>query len=99
MGLFAEVQFVAMIGIVLVGLGFANIFPLVFSITVDTLPARSNELSGLMVAAIVGGALIPPLMGLVADLTSTLLAFTVPLACILFILFISFIKPKETISN
>jgi len=99
MGLFAGVQVVAMTGIVMIGFGFANIFPLVFSITVDAMPARSNELSGLMVAAIVGGALIPPLMGLIADLTSTMIAFVVPLACVLFILSISFIKPKESISN
>jgi fucose permease len=98
-GLFAEVQMVAMTGIVLIGLGFANIFPLVFSITVDSMPSRSNELSGLMVAAIVGGALIPPLMGLMADLTSTMIAFTVPMACILFILSLSFLKPQVSISN
>jgi MFS transporter, FHS family, L-fucose permease len=99
LGLFAGTQIIAMICIFLIGLGFANIFPLIFSITVETMPDRSNELSGLMVAAIVGGALIPPLMGLIADLTSTLVAFIVPLACILFILSISFIKPKELISN
>ena len=73
-------------GIVLVGLGFANIFPLVFSITVDKLPERANELSGLMVTAIVGGAFIPPLMGLVADNTSVLLGFLVPLGCLIYIL-------------
>jgi len=98
-GLFVGIQVIAMISIFLIGLGFANIFPLIFSITIETMPARSNELSGLMVAAIVGGALIPPLMGLIADLTSTLIAFIVPLACVLFILSISFIKPKESISN
>lgn len=97
LGLFIGIQIVAMISIFLIGLGFANIFPLIFSITVETMPARSNELSGLMVAAIVGGALIPPAMGFIADLTSTLIAFIVPLACILFILSLSFIKPKESI--
>jgi FHS family L-fucose permease-like MFS transporter len=96
-GLFVGIQPVAIGSIFLIGLGFANIFPLIFSITVDTMPARSNELSGLMVAAIVGGALIPPLMGLIADLTSTKIAFIVPLACILFILSISLIKRKEPI--
>ena len=96
-GLFSGIQLVAMISIFIIGLGFANIFPLIFSITVETMPARSNELSGLMVAAIVGGALIPPLMGLLADLTSTTIAFIVPLACILFILTISFIKHREQI--
>jgi MFS transporter, FHS family, L-fucose permease len=98
-GLFVGIQLVAMMSIFLIGLGFANVFPLIFSITVDTMPARSNELSGLMVAAIVGGALIPLLMGLVADLTSTLVAFIIPLTCILFILALSFIKSPESISN
>ena len=96
-GLFAGSQLVAMISIFLIGLGFANIFPLIFSITVETMPGRSNELSGLMVAAIVGGALIPPIMGYIADLTTTLVAFIIPLACILFILSISFIKSYESI--
>ncbi|MBG7630500.1 MAG: MFS transporter [Bacteroidetes bacterium] len=88
-------QAVAYLGIVLVGLGFANIFPLVFSITVDKLPERANELSGLMVTAIVGGAFIPPLMGLVADSTSILLGFLVPLACLIYILFSTIVASKK----
>ncbi len=75
----------ALTGIVLTGLGFANVFPLIFSITVDRYPERSNELSGLMITAIAGGALIPPLMGLVADNSSIQAGFLVPLACLLFI--------------
>lgn len=76
---------IAFVGIILVGLGFANIFPLVFSITIDKMPERSNELSGLMVFAIVGGAIIPPITGYVADQTSTLIAFVVPLICLAYI--------------
>jgi len=73
-------------GIVLTGLGFANIFPLIFSLAVDARPARSNEISGLMVTAIVGGAIIPPLMGLLADAThSVQTGFIVPLVAILYI--------------
>lgn len=87
--------FVAYLGIILVGLGFANIFPLVFSITVDKLPERANELSGLMVTAIVGGAFIPPLMGFVADSTSVLLGFLVPLGCLIFILFSTIVASKK----
>lgn len=96
-GLFAGVQIIAMISICLIGLGFANIFPLIFSITVDAMPDRSNELSGLMVSAIVGGAIIPVLMGLVADSTNTTIAFVVPLACILYILALSIFKSRHTI--
>ena len=78
----------AFAGIVMVGLGFANIFPLIFSMTVDTMPERTNELSGLMVTAIVGGAVIPPLMGYVADHSSVHMGFLVPLACMIYILWL-----------
>ena len=97
-GLFMHIQLVSMISIFIVGLGFANVFPLIFSITVDTMPERSNELSGLMVAAIVGGALIPLLMGYVADLSSTTLALIVPLLCILFILWVSLTNTKSNVA-
>jgi len=70
----------------LTGLGFANIFPLVFSITVDSMPAHANALSGLMVTAIVGAAFVPPLMGYVSDLAGSAQAgFLVPLAAILYV--------------
>jgi MFS transporter, FHS family, L-fucose permease len=85
LGLFVENSTVAVASFFLVGLGFANIFPLVFSLAVDTLPEHTNELSGLMVTAIVGGAFVPPLMGLVADSTTVQVSFLVPLAAILYI--------------
>jgi fucose permease len=69
----------------LAGLGFANIFPLVFSLAVESLPERANELSGLMVTAIVGGAFLPPLMGLAADRSTVQISFLVPLAAILYV--------------
>jgi fucose permease len=84
----------AIASIVLVGLGFANIFPLVFSITVNRMPERSNEISGLMVTAIVGGAILPPLMGLLADGTSVTIGFLVPLACALYLTYVSLVSLK-----
>ena len=88
--LFIGIKAISMVGIFLIGLGFANVFPLIFSMTVDAMPDRSNELSGLMVTAIVGGAIIPLLMGLVADYSSSLIAFIVPVCCILFITILAF---------
>jgi fucose permease len=85
-------EYLAFAGIVLIGFGFSNIFPLIFSITIDKLPERANELSGLMITAIVGGALIPPITGLIADYTSILFAFIVPMICIIYIIFISLLK-------
>jgi MFS transporter, FHS family, L-fucose permease len=85
LGMYVENQTVAVASFFLVGFGFANIFPLVFSLAVESLPQHTNELSGLMVTAIVGGAFVPPLMGLVADRTSVQVSFLVPLAAIVYI--------------
>jgi FHS family L-fucose permease-like MFS transporter len=85
LGLFVPDRAVAVACFFIAGLGFANVFPLVFSLAVETMPEHTNELSGLMVTAIVGGAFLPPLMGLVADLTSVRFSFLVPLAALLYI--------------
>lgn len=92
--LFFGSQYFAFTGIIMIGLGFANIFPLIFSITVDTMPDRANELSGLMVTAIVGGALIPPITGAVADI-NVQLGFLVPAACILYLLILALKFSKQ----
>jgi MFS transporter, FHS family, L-fucose permease len=89
-GLFVEIKAIVVTSIFITGLGFANIFPLIFSITVDKYSERANELSGLMVMAIAGGAILPPVMGLVADLTSVTAGFIVPLAALGFVTFLSF---------
>ncbi len=86
-GMFFPSKSVAVTSFFLTGLGFANVFPLIFSITVDRMPDSANALSGLMVTAIVGGAFLPPLMGFVADrVHSTQIAFLVPLSAILYII-------------
>ena len=85
LGLWVPDRTVAVASFFLAGLGFANIFPLVFSLAVESLPERTNELSGLMVTAIVGGAFLPPLMGLAADHATVQIGFLVPLAAILYV--------------
>jgi MFS transporter, FHS family, L-fucose permease len=88
-GLFIPHQTIGFVSAFIIGLGFANIFPLVFSITVDAMPERTNELSGLMITAIVGGALVPLIFAKVSDIFSILPGFTVPLACIVYLLVLS----------
>ena len=88
-----------LIGIFLVGLGFANIFPLIFSITIEHMPEHTNELSGLMVSCIAGGALIPPVMSMIADGTSIQTAFLVPVLCIIYLLFVAIINNRKTQAN
>jgi fucose permease len=91
-GLFVPDRTVAVVSFFLAGLGFANIFPLAFSLTVESLPQYTNELSGLMVTAIVGGAILPPLMGLVSDRSSVLIGFLVPMAAIFYITWTAFLN-------
>ena len=95
LGLFTGIVEVAVVSVIFLGLGFANIFPLVFSITVDHMPEKTNELSGLMVTAIVGGTFIPLLVGIVADFTSILIGFVVPLLALIYILWTALANFKK----
>ena len=83
----------------IIGLGVANIFPLVFSLTVQKYPERSNEISGLMMMAISGGALIPPVMGLVSDLMGVVPVMGVLLLCAAYLLAVSWIIIRKKLVN
>jgi len=83
-------QWLSVVGVVAAGLGFANIWPLLFSITVEEKPERANELSGLMCMAISGGAIVPLVMGrLIDNGTTVAMAFAVPAACFAYLLALS----------
>ena len=94
--MFAPTPMSAMVIIFIIGLGVANIFPLIFSITVGKYPLRANEISGLMIMAVSGGAAIPPLMGWIQDTTGTATAtIFVLVACAVYLLILSFFQKKE----
>jgi fucose permease len=76
-------------GVFAAGFGFANIWPLLFSITVEEKPERASELSGLMCMAISGGAIVPLCMGKLVDMEFKALAFIVPTACFAYLLLLS----------
>jgi fucose permease len=78
---------VGQIFIFLVGLGSGNLFPLIFSITVNKMPERVNEISGLMIMAVSGGAIIPPMMGLVSQHFGGTASIFVVVGCMIYILF------------
>ena len=79
----------AIVGVIAAGFGFANIWPMLFSITVEEKPERASELSGLMCMAISGGAIVPLLMGQMVDMKLGAMAFAVPAACFAYLLLIS----------
>ena len=63
------------------GVAIANIFPLIFSLCVEKFPTRSNEISGLIMMAISGGAIIPLIVGGLSDISNVAIGMTVLLAC------------------
>ncbi len=75
--------------IFLIGLAVANIWPLVFSIAVEKYPKQNNEISGLMMMAISGGAVIPLLIGWISDMSSIALGMSVLIICMIYLLAVS----------
>ena len=53
--------------IAMIGFGNSNIFPIVFSQALFAMPAKKNEVSGLMIMGLFGGTVFPLAMGLASD--------------------------------
>lgn len=64
-----------------VGLMNAIMFPTIFSLAVERMGEETPTASGLLCMAIVGGAVVPLLAGIVADFSSIAFALIVPVAC------------------
>lgn len=75
--------------IVVAGLGFANTFPIVFAKIVERMPDYANELSSLIILSVIGGAIIPPIMGLLSDFAGVTASMFVLVFCMLYVLFAS----------
>jgi fucose permease len=88
--LIVPTDMVAMAVIFIIGLGVANIFPLIFSLTVGKFPLRANEISGLMIMAVSGGAAIPPLIGLLTDNVGLTAGMFVLVVCAVYLLALAF---------
>ncbi|PIF00718.1 MAG: MFS transporter [Maribacter sp.] len=93
--MFSMTEMMAYIAIFIVGLGAGNLFPLVFSIAIDKMPSRSNEISGLLIMAIVGGAVIPPIMGFVTSTLGIIGSLVVLVLCFVYMLTIPFIAKQK----
>jgi FHS family L-fucose permease-like MFS transporter len=76
----------AMWAILLVGLFNSIMFPSIFTLGIEGLGPLTGEASGVLIAAIVGGALIPVMQGAIADRIGIHHAFILPVICYLYIL-------------
>ena len=76
----------------IIGFSIASVFSILFGIALKAYPDKSNEISGLMMTSIAGGAVIPFLMGLFSDLLNSQAgAIVIILICALYLLFAAFI--------
>ena len=69
-------------------------FPTIFALGIHGLGARAKKASAYIVMAIMGGAILPKLMGYVADRTDISRGFIVPMFCFGFVALYAFAWPK-----
>ncbi len=80
-----------------VGFLASSIFAVLFSLAIKARPDKANEISGLMITGVCGGAIVPPLMGVATEAVGSQMgSVMVILVCAVYLLSCSFfIKSKE----
>lgn len=83
--------------IVIIGFTVANVFSIIFSAAIQHKPIHTNEISGLMVMGVSGGALITFLVGIMSDvLKGQAGGLLVLLLCLIYLFFCALhIKPAK----
>lgn len=85
----------AFVSILIIGLGVGNMFPIIFSLALARMPERANEVSGLIIMAVSGGAVIPLVMGFVSTTFGPIASISVIGICMLYILWVSLFVRKN----
>jgi len=93
--IFVKSTFMAWVLVFLIGLAVANIWPLVFSITIGRFPERSNEISGLVMMAISGGAVIPLMIGWISDMSNVAIGMSLLVLCMIYLFIVSIYTLKK----
>ena len=96
--IFSKNLVTVLVFVALFGLGYANLFSIIFSISMLKVPQKTNEVSALLTVGVCGGAIIPPVLGVVTDSFGTqgaaLVALT--LAWLFMVVLIPFINKVKT---
>jgi FHS family L-fucose permease-like MFS transporter len=81
---------VAMWSMILIGLFNSVMFPSIFTLGIADLGPRTGDGSGLLIMAIVGGAIVPLAVGALADRIGLQHSFILPAICYLYIVYYAF---------
>lgn len=87
--LFVNSTLILFILIALIGFTMANVFSIIFSAALNRNPERMNEISGLMIMGVAGGAILPPLMGVISDWIGSIGNLITMLIVIIFLFLLS----------
>lgn len=87
--------------VVLIGFFHSIMFPTIFALSIKNLGPLTKRGSSLQVMAILGGALLPAVMGRISDISNIRTAFVVPLVCYVYIFYfaVSGYKPGKVASE
>ena len=83
------------VGLIMLNFFFSIMFPTIFSLGLKNLGPQTQQASSFIVMGVVGGALFPPIMGLVAD-KDIAAAYYLPIICyaVIFLFGAKFSKPR-----
>jgi FHS family L-fucose permease-like MFS transporter len=82
-----------------IGLFNSIMFPVIFTVTLERSTASAESTSGLLCMAIVGGAVLPPLVGKIIDIGGLHAGYFVPAAAYAIIAGIAFAAAKTSVSG
>lgn len=81
---------VNMICIGAIGFFASSVFSIIYSMALQALPEKANQISGLMITAVAGGGVVTPVMGGAIGSTGIVGGLLVVLACVLYLTYCAF---------
>lgn len=72
----------ALIAVCIFGIGYANLFGIVFSFAMRRAPEKANEVSALLIVGLIGGAILPPVLGWIRDISGSQIAAVAAIAVV-----------------
>jgi FHS family L-fucose permease-like MFS transporter len=92
--IFLKLGWISVVSVFLTYFFMSIMFPTIFALGIFGLGERAKKASSFIVMAIMGGALLPKVMGAVADHSDLSRGFIVPLFCFVFVAIYGFLWPK-----
>ena len=92
--IFFKLGWVSVVSVFLTYFFMSIMFPTIFALGIFGLGERAKKASSFIVMAIMGGAILPKLMGAVGDKYDLSRGFIVPMVCFAFVAFYGFMWPR-----